>query len=268
MRRPLDAASQAWSTRGAAYAVSAPHVQGPSLSRLLALARPIAGDLCLDLGTGAGHTAATLARAGAEVVGVDPSAGMLAAARQRYGDVPGLRFVEAPGHATGVPGGSVDLVTARHTLHHHSDLPATLREVARVLKPGGRFVMVDEITPDPSVDAWLDGVQRERDATHVRAYRMDEWRAMLAAAGLAWVVGDADTVYRLEVDAWIARMELPRERAAAVRRRFREAGARERAAFSIRYDDEGEAVTFGLPMALILAQRAPTPARPAEGDPV
>jgi SAM-dependent methyltransferase len=248
-----------WSERGAAYAVSREHVAGPSLPKLLALADPRPGDRCLDVGTGAGHTAACLARAGAEVVALDPADGMLDAARRRYGALPGLRFVEAPGDATGLQDDAFDLVTARHTLHHHADPNATLREIARVLRPGGRFVLVDEITPDPRVDAWLDAVSRARDATHVRAYTLDEWRAMLATAGLRWVVGDTDTRYRMEVDAWIGRMDLPETEQAEVRRLFREAGPLERRLFTIEYE-AGEAVRFALPMAVVLTTR------PAEGE--
>jgi SAM-dependent methyltransferase len=255
---PGDAPGGRWSGRGAAYAVSREHLAGPSLPRLLHLAAPQPGERCLDIGTGAGHTAARLAEARAEVIGLDPSPGMLDAARRRYGESAGLRFVEAPGDATGLPGASFDVVTARHTLHHHADPRATLREVARVLRPGGRFVLVDEITPDPRVEAWLDAVSRARDATHVRAYGLDAWRAMLADAGLRWVTGDAHTRYRMEVDAWIARMDLDASGIAEVRRLFRAAGALERRLFDIEFEG-GEAVRFALPMAVVLA------VLPAEG---
>ncbi len=259
MGASAEAQGRGWSERGAAYAASREHVAGPSLARLLRLADPRPGERCLDIGTGTGHTAARLAEAGAEVVGLDPEPGMLDAARQRYGERAGLHFVEAPGDATGQPDEAFDLVTARHTLHHHSDPHATLREIARVLRPGGRFVLVDEITPDARVDAWLDAIERARDATHVRAYTLDEWRAMLAAAGLLWVVGDADTRYRMEVDTWIGRMALPEPEQAEVRRLFQEAGPLERQLFTIEYD-AGEAVRFALPMAVVLATR------PAEGE--
>lgn len=259
MSGSAEASAGRWSERGAAYAVSRDHVAGPSLARLLRLADPRRGERCLDLGTGAGHTAAGLAEAGAEVVGLDPAPGMLDAARRRYGALPGVRFVQAPGDATGLPDAAFDVVTARHTLHHHPDPGATLREVARVLRPGGRFVLVDEITPDARVDAWLDAVERARDATHVRAYTLDAWRGMLADAGLRWVTGDGHTRYRMEVDAWIGRMGLGANAQAEVRRLFRAAGPLERRLFGIDYES-GEAVRFALPMAVVLATR------PAEGE--
>ncbi len=260
-QRP-SAPDATWSGRGASYAVSGVHRAGPSLEPLIALARPQPGDRCVDLGTGTGHTAARLLAEGVtEVVGIDPAEGMLEAARRSYGHLSGLRLVRAGGDATGLPGASFDVVTARHTLHHHSDPLATLHEVARLLRPGGRFVMVDEITPDPRVDAWLDAVSRARDATHVRAYRMDEWRGMLAEAGLHWVVGDSQTRYRMDTGTWIERMALPPAGEAEVRRLFREAGPAERELFEIEVDETGEAVRFALPMALVLA------VLPAEGEP-
>lgn len=257
-----SAPAAGWSGRGATYAVSGVHRAGPSMEPLIALARPQPADRCVDIGTGTGHTAARLLAEGvAEVVAVDPAEGMLEAARRSYGHLPGLHLVRAAGDATGLPGAAFDLVTARHTLHHHPDPRATLREVARLLKPGGRFVLVDEITPDPRVDAWLDAVSRARDATHVRAYGMDAWRGMLADAGLRWVVGDSATRYRMDTAAWIGRMALPPEGEAEVRRLFREAGPLERELFEIEFDENGEAVRFALPMALVLA------VLPAEGEP-
>lgn len=228
------------------------------MAKLLALAHARPGDRCLDIGTGAGHTAAGLAATGALVIGLDPARGMLDAARERYGHLANLGFVEASGDATGFEDDAFDIVTARHTLHHHTDPAATLSEIARVLRPGGRFVLVDEATPDQASDAWLDAVERARDATHVRAYTMSEWRSMLEAAGLNVIVGDLETEYVLDVRSWVARMHLPPNGAAEVARLFRDADAHQRRRFSIVYE-AGEAVRFNLPMALVLACKPAAP---------
>lgn len=241
-----------WTERGARYASSDVHRFGPSLSKLLALARPISSDVCLDVGTGTGHTAAHLARFAGRVYGLDPAEGMLRAARESYREVENLEFVPGSGDATGFPENSFDLVTARHTLHHHSSVPATLSEIRRVLKPGGRFVLVDEVTPGAEVASWYHELEVTRDPTHVRAYTLEQWRAFIQEAGLEWVVGDAETTYRLEVASWLERMSPSAEQAEAVRRLFREADAAARRAFNIRYRG-GEAVSFEMPMALILA---------------
>lgn len=249
-----DAPAQTWSTRGGAYAASALHRSGPSLPKLLALARPHPADTCLDLGTGAGHTAAALAAHAEHVVGLDVSPGMVAAAQKAYGSVGNLEFVVAPAHDTGLSP-DFGLITARHTLHHHTDLPATLRETARLLRPGGRLVIADEVTPgnpDSELDAWYDAVERARDPTHVRAYTVGEWRALVAGAGLEWIVGDSDTRYDVDVESWLERMNPDAEATRAVYTLFDEADAHARDVFKIEYSG-GRAVRFQLPVALILA---------------
>ena len=241
-----------WSARGADYAASEPHRFGPSLPKLLSLARPSASDVLLDVGTGAGHTAAAFAPFVKRVYGLDPAEGMLAAARETYGGISNLEFTPGTGDDTGFPDNTFDLVTARHTLHHHESVPHTLEELERVLKSGGRLAIVDEVTPNRELEAWYHALEKARDSTHVRTYLMDEWRVFVREAGLEWVVGDAQTVYTLNVESWIARMKPSPQAAEAVRRLFREAEEGAKALFNIVYEGDN-AVTFDMPMALILA---------------
>jgi ubiquinone/menaquinone biosynthesis C-methylase UbiE len=78
-----------------------------------------------------------------------------------------------------------DAVTCRIAAHHFLDCVKAVREMARVLKPGGRLVLEDNSIPaDAELDRFLNGVECIRDVTHVRAYNEAEWRAMLAGAGL------------------------------------------------------------------------------------
>ena len=244
--------ADAWSQRGTDYAESAPHKFGPSLPKLLELARPLSTDVCLDVGTGTGHTAAALAPFVKKVCGLDPAEGMLAAARAAYGHLDNLEFVPGTSEDTGFENDAFDIVTARHTLHHHPNIPKTLAELGRVLKPGGRLVIVDEITPDASVEAWYHALEVSRDPTHGRAYLMEAWRAFVEEAGLEWIVGDAHTVYTLDVESWITRMKPTSKAAEKVRTLFREANEGARARFNIVYKNDN-AVTFDMPMALILA---------------
>lgn len=105
---------------------------GDSLIELLA---PKAGERVLDLGCGTGHLSAKIAAAGAQVVGLDPSAEMLAKARQAY---PELAFVQ--GDARSFDLGAFDAVFSNAVLHWVRPPQDAVRCIANALVPGGRFV--------------------------------------------------------------------------------------------------------------------------------
>ncbi len=110
-----------------------------------ALVREIAaspGDTVLDVATGTGMVAAALRRAyGCRVVGIDRSADMLAVARRRDGVFSEL--VEGRAESLPFPDASFDHVTFTYLLRYVDDPAATMRELARVLRPGGRIASVE-----------------------------------------------------------------------------------------------------------------------------
>jgi SAM-dependent methyltransferase len=248
----IQKTADAWSNLGDNYAASDVHKFGPSLAKLIALARPNEHDICLDVGTGAGHTAVALAQSAKKVYGLDPSEGMRKAAQEGYGYLRNLEFVPGSSEATSFPDNTFDLVTARHTLHHHPSMPRTLAEIKRVLKPNGRLVIVDEITPNESVNDWYHALEVTRDPTHLRAYYVDEWKVFIKDAGLTWVVGDTDTTYRLDIESWIQRIKPNLAQAENVRYLFREASSEAQKVFTIVYKD-GHPITFDMPMLVMLA---------------
>jgi ubiquinone/menaquinone biosynthesis C-methylase UbiE len=251
----IQKTAEAWSKLGDNYATSNVHKFGPSLAKLIALARPNEHDVCLDIGTGAGHTAAALAQHAKKVYGLDPSEGMRKAAQASYGHLTNLEFVPGSSEETDFPDNTFDIITARHTLHHHPSMPRTLEEIKRVLKPNGRLVIVDEITPNEQVNDWYHSLEVTRDPTHLRAYYVEEWKAFIKEAGLTWVLGDTDTVYPLEVESWISRMQPSAEQAEKVRQLFRNADLETQKIFNIVYKDDN-AVTFDMPMLVMLAVKS------------
>lgn len=248
----MTQATGGWRGRGAAYAASDVHRHGPSLPKIVALLRPRRSDRILDLGTGTGHTAAFLSRWSGDVTGIDPEPDMLAAARAAYGDLHGLAFV--PSSAEGLPfaDASFDAAVARHTLHHHADVVATLAETHRVLVPGGRFVLVDETPATEGAAAWFDRIERRRDPSHVRARMLSEWHALLDRAGFTWIAGDDRTRYDLDVASWLDRMEAGPEVRREVQDMFRAAPSEIRAAFDVAFAGD-DPVRFAMPMNVVLA---------------
>lgn len=95
----------------------------------------------LDLGTGTGRFALALAREGREVLGLDPSPGMIAVARSKAAatGAKGVRFEVRDGCATGEPDASFDAVVLANVLHVLDEPKGALAEARRVLKPGGRL---------------------------------------------------------------------------------------------------------------------------------
>ncbi|HEV8638143.1 MAG TPA: class I SAM-dependent methyltransferase [Chloroflexota bacterium] len=98
----------------------------------------------LDVGCGAGVLMDAMRRRGWEVQGVDVTPAAVRIARERYG----LDAVEGTLEGAGFPSGHFDALTLWNVIEHVPDPPATLREAARVLRPGGLIVMAT-----PNVDA-------------------------------------------------------------------------------------------------------------------
>lgn len=105
----------------------------------------------LDAGCGAGHHAAYLVERGAEVVGLEGSAELVAHARARLGDRADVRHHDLNTGLGMLAEHSFDGVLCALVLHHLSDRPGFLREVFRVLRPGGWFAVS---TTHPTSD-WM-----------------------------------------------------------------------------------------------------------------
>jgi trans-aconitate methyltransferase len=103
---------------------------------LLELLQPRAGERILDLGCGTGQLTAEIARAGADVTGLDYSSDMLEKARANY---PGIPFVLADAATFRLPE-SFDAVFSNAALHWVRDHEAAVEAIGRALRPGGRLV--------------------------------------------------------------------------------------------------------------------------------
>jgi demethylmenaquinone methyltransferase / 2-methoxy-6-polyprenyl-1,4-benzoquinol methylase len=135
--------------------------QDPRWRRTLVSAlAPQPGDRVLDVATGTGMVAAELlARCDCTVVGIDQSAEMLAAARARFA-VPGgsrVQLIEGQAEALPFPDASFDALTVTYLLRYVEDPAATVTELARVVRPGGRIASLEFGVPPLAAArlAWL-----------------------------------------------------------------------------------------------------------------
>ena len=107
----------------------------------------------LDVATGTGLVAAELCRRGFQVTGLDQSPGMLALARERFGDR--VELVEASATALPFPDASFDHLTFTYLLRYVDDPGATLSELARVVRPGGTVASLEFGVPGgPARPLW------------------------------------------------------------------------------------------------------------------
>jgi ubiquinone/menaquinone biosynthesis C-methylase UbiE len=145
------------------------------------------GAVVADVGTGTGFLAEAALDAGARVIGIDISDGMLAQARARFVS---RTFEARRGDTEALPlaSGEVDAVLANMVLHHAPDPPAAIREMARTLKPGGILVVTDA---DTHTHEWLRTEQHDRWLGFARV-DVDRW---FREAGLEAIsVGDTREV--------------------------------------------------------------------------
>jgi demethylmenaquinone methyltransferase/2-methoxy-6-polyprenyl-1,4-benzoquinol methylase len=124
-------------------------------SRAADLAAVGPGDRVLDVASGTGDLAIELARRvgeDGEVIGSDFSEGMLELARAK---APGLRFEQANALDLPYDDNSFDAATVGFGARNFSDLPQGLREMARVVRPGGRVVILEITTPERPPLSWF-----------------------------------------------------------------------------------------------------------------
>lgn len=146
--------------------------------QILPLAEEHLADACrvLDVGTGEGQLARRAADLGARVVGVDPTPSQVAVARERAG---GPQYARSGAERLPFADGAFDAVVACLVFEHLLDPEPPIREVARVLEPGGRFLFflnhpllqtpnsgwIDDQVLDPPEQYWRIGPYLVEDAT-------------------------------------------------------------------------------------------------------
>jgi ubiquinone/menaquinone biosynthesis C-methylase UbiE len=155
-------------------------IQRMAITRL----RVVHGQRVLDLGCGPGDGTAQLTDAGAEAIGLDYSQGMIASARNE----PRLKGRLLRGDAGWLPfrDAAFDKVVCTNSFHHYPDHFKALREMRRVLKPGGLLVLVDPRRDHLFGWAAIDLIENVVfGLEEVRIFSLMQWSQLLGEAGFS-----------------------------------------------------------------------------------
>ena len=239
--------------------------RGRASGRLVELVQPQSHWQALDIATGAGHTAAAFAPHVAHVIASDITAEMLEEAKKLAAGkgLGNMAVAAADAEALPFEDARFDLVTSRIAPHHFPDVPRFVREVRRVLKPGGTFALVDNISPDavstpgfPEAEladaaAAYNAFEKLRDPSHGRCLGLAEWTDVVAAAGLE--VQHREILPKaMEFAPWAARMDADAATVARLRAMLEEGTPALKAFLKPRLEDG--TLWFNLDEAVVIAR--------------
>jgi len=189
------------------------------LEEIIGLARPGPDERWLEAACGPGIISRRLAPLVSEVHGVDATPAMIQVAEReaRREHLSNLSFQLGDATRLAAEPASYDGFIARFALHH-IPVPARLFEEAfRVVRPGGRVVMIDHLADaDGDSFAWSQEVERLRDPSHWATLSLEQARRLGRSAGLA-PEGQLVTPMDMDFDDWLTRGASDPQAAALVR---------------------------------------------------
>lgn len=206
MENAKDKVREQYGSVGDAYVRSIGHATGNDLARMLEVAAPTGSERMLDIATGGGHVARTLAPHVAEVVASDLTPEILRHAATAFAEWGLANIDTAEADAENLPfdDASFDIVTCRIAPHHFPNPAAFVNEAARVLVPGGQFLLVDSTVPAGEDGEFFNRFEAIRDHSHVRSLSIEEWTALISSAGLELRLTETFSK-RHDFEDWVAR---------------------------------------------------------------
>lgn len=223
------------------YVTSTSHSRGKDLARLIEIGEWEPQQIALDVATGGGHTALAVAPLVGQIVVTDLTPRMLKKASEYIlaQGVTNAQFQTADAEQLPFADASFDRVTCRIAPHHFPDIARAVQEIARVLKPGGLFLLIDNIVAsDPELDHAANTIERWRDPSHVRAYTVEEWEHFFSQAGLQIEYKEIMSKSH-NYDDWTARAQLSAEEKAHLEQYILHLNERIQRHFEVKVHEDG-----------------------------
>jgi ubiquinone/menaquinone biosynthesis C-methylase UbiE len=216
-----------------------------------------ASAVAMDLACGPGTFVRALGRRVARAVGVDFTPAMLARAH-REAEISAqvnLTFVCADAGALPFADASLDIALCGYALHHLLAPAQAVREMARVVRPGGRVAVVDLVIPEGADGDAHNHIERVRDPSHAATLSAAELRGLFREVGLRELAAEPHQRQR-DFDEWMrVAGHAPGSAAYTETRRLLESIAGNTAGYSPRRDSAGGALQFTQVAIFLLAEK-------------
>src|SRR5216683_34096 len=240
------------------YVAATSFRMGSDLQRLLEIGEWEPQQIALDVATGGGHTALAVAPHVGQIVISDLTPRMLEKAREFLlaQGVTNAVFQVADAEQLPFASESFDRVTCRIAPHHFPNISQFVQEVARVLKPGGIFLLIDCMAPgDPELDTFDNTVEKWRDPSHGRSCTAEEWQAFFKEAGLSI---EHMQFFRKthEYDDWTARSQMHFDEKARLAQFILESNNHIQSYFEIVRKPDGQLASFSNDFILLKDRKA------------
>ncbi|MBO0767767.1 MAG: class I SAM-dependent methyltransferase [Solirubrobacterales bacterium] len=203
----LREVNHAFERQSGSFATSAVANSDELRQALLDVAQPAGSERWLDAACGPGIVTRALATRAARVIGVDATEAMVQRARDAASSagLDNVSFEVGDATNTGHPTASFDGAVTRFAIHHIPVPGRLFGELARVVRPGGRVVVLDHLADeDAEARSWVQEVERLRDPSHWASLSPEMMRRLAEQAGLT-MVEERCFSFELDFDDWLAR---------------------------------------------------------------
>ena len=171
---------------------------------------PALTDTILEVAAGTCVCGRSLAPHSKHVVCLDATPAMLevGSSEAKKNGISNITFVK--GYAENLPflDRSFDIVISRLAFHHFADVKAAFSEMARVLKPRSKLIMIDMIAGDEALSDEVDRIEMLRDPSHIRNLSLSEMRALYEKNGLTLHIQEKTDI-PVPLEAWMDLTQTP-----------------------------------------------------------
>lgn len=238
------------------YIDSATHKNQSDLEAIISWLKPDRSQKALDIATGGGHVAKALSSHYGTVFATDLTKDMLQNSASHLTGHTNIEYVVADAENLPFIDESFNVVTCRIAPHHFPNPDTFIREVNRVMKQNGQFLMIDNIAPeDDALDEFYNTFEKKRDYSHVRALKVSEWETLFHQHDFT-IKKRLTRKKNMPFPDWVKRTLQKENDRQAVESYFLQASPEARNHFSVEIRS-GSVVSFTIDEYMVLVEKLP-----------